>query len=310
LDFYDRDIVSIKDFTREEIEALLDLSEKMVPYAMGEKTWKPLSGRILGNLFFEPSTRTRLSFESAAHRLGANVIDVSEMSMTSISKGETLADTIRMVDAYCDAIVLRHPHEGAARLAAKFSINPVINAGDGAGSHPTQTLLDLFTMRSCKGSIDGLNIALVGDLKYGRTVHSLSDALTVFGAKLTLVAPEQLQMPDDIVRHLKEKGCNVRQTDNLEEVISDTDVLYVTRIQKERFPDPTEYRKVAGMYRIDNSMLREAQKDMIVMHPLPRIDEIAPEVDSTEHAKYFEQAFNGIPVRMALLMAILGGEGI
>lgn len=150
----------------------------------------------------------------------------------------------------------------------------------------------------------------MGDLKYGRTVHSLSDALTVFGAKLTLVAPEQLQMPDDIVKHLKDKGCHVRQTDNLEEVISDTDVLYVTRIQKERFPDPTEYRKVAGMYRIDNSMLREAQKDMIVMHPLPRIDEIAPEVDTTEHAKYFEQAFNGIPVRMALLMAILGGEGI
>lgn len=309
MDFYDRDIVSIKDFTREEIEALLDLSEKMVPYAMGEKTWKPLSGRILGNLFFEPSTRTRLSFESAAHRLGADVIDVSEMSMTSISKGETLADTIRMVDAYCDAIVLRHPYEGAARLAAKFSINPVINAGDGAGSHPTQTLLDLFTMKSNKGSIDGLNIVLVGDLKYGRTVHSLSDALTVFGAKLTLVAPEQLQMPDEIVRNLKDKGCPVRQTDDLEEVISDADVLYVTRIQKERFPDPTEYKKVAGMYRIDNAMLREAQKDMIVMHPLPRIDEIAPEVDSTEHAKYFEQAFNGIPVRMALLMAILGGEG-
>jgi aspartate carbamoyltransferase catalytic subunit len=308
LDFYDRDIVSIKDFTREEIEELLDLSEKMVPYAMGERTWKPLSGKILGNLFFEPSTRTRLSFESAAHRLGADVIDVSEMSMTSISKGETLADTIRMVDAYCDAIVLRHPYEGAARLAAKFSINPVINAGDGAGSHPTQTLLDLFTMRSNKGSIDGLNIVLVGDLKYGRTVHSLSDALTVFGAKLTLVAPEQLQMPDDIVRNLKDKGCPVKQTDDLEAVISDADVLYVTRIQKERFPDPTEYDKVAGMYRIDNSMLREAQKDMIVMHPLPRIDEIAPEVDSTEHAKYFEQAFNGIPVRMALLKAILGGE--
>ncbi|NLN71927.1 MAG: aspartate carbamoyltransferase [Thermoplasmatales archaeon] len=308
MDFYDRDIVSIKDFTREEIEELLDLSEKMVPYAMGERTWKPLSGKILGNLFFEPSTRTRLSFESAAHRLGADVIDVSEMSMTSISKGETLADTIRMVDAYCDAIVLRHPYEGAARLAAKFSINPVINAGDGAGSHPTQTLLDLFTMRSNKGSIDGLNIVLVGDLKYGRTVHSLSDALTVFGAKLTLVAPEQLQMPDDIVRNLKDKGCPVKQTDDLEAVISDADVLYVTRIQKERFPDPTEYDKVAGMYRIDNSMLREAQKDMIVMHPLPRIDEIAPEVDSTEHAKYFEQAFNGIPVRMALLKAILGGE--
>lgn len=308
VDFYDRDIVSIRDFSREEIEQILDLSEVMVPYALGEKVKHPLEGKIMGNLFFEPSTRTRLSFESAALRLGIDVIDVSQMSMTSISKGETLTDTIRMVDAYCDAIVLRHPHEGAARLAAKYSVNPVINAGDGAGSHPTQTLLDLFTIRRAKGSIDGLNIVLVGDLKYGRTVHSLAEALTMFGAKLTFVSPESLQMPGDIMNALKGKGCSPAQTDRLEDVISDADVLYVTRIQKERFPDPAEYNKVAGTYRVDNAMLREARDDLIVLHPLPRIDEIAPEVDSTPHAKYFEQAFNGIPVRMALLCSILGGE--
>jgi len=307
MSFYDKDIVSIRDLDREQIEEILEVSERMVPYAMGEKRTKALEGRILGNLFFEPSTRTRLSFESAAHRLGVDVIDVSEMSMTSISKGETLADTIRMVDSYCDLIVLRHPHEGAARLAAKFSENPVINAGDGAGSHPTQTLLDLFTIKRAKKDIDGANVVLVGDLKYGRTVHSLVEALTMFGANLTFVAPETLQMPDDNIKRLKNRPVI---TDKVEEAIQTADVLYVTRIQKERFPDPSEYNKVSGTYRIDNEMLREAKSDLIVMHPLPRIDEIAPEVDSTSHAKYFEQAFNGIPVRMALLYMILGGEGI
>ncbi len=308
MDLYDKDVVSIRDFTKAQIEEILDLSEKMVPYALGEKTERVLDGKILGNLFFEPSTRTKLSFESAALRLGCDVIDVSEMSMTSISKGETLADTIKMVDAYCDLIVLRHPYEGAARLAAKFSINPVINAGDGAGSHPTQTLLDLFTMREAKGTLEGLNVVLVGDLKYGRTVHSLADALTMFGAKLTLVAPDSLQMPEDTISHLKERGCNPTKTDRLEDAISQADVLYVTRIQRERFPDPAEYAKVAGTYRIDNAILRGAKSDMIVMHPLPRVGEIAPEVDDTTHARYFRQAFNGVPVRMALLCAILGGK--
>ncbi|MCL2318211.1 MAG: aspartate carbamoyltransferase [Methanomassiliicoccaceae archaeon] len=308
MDFYDKDLVSIRDLNREQINYLLDQSEKMIPYARGEKVKKVLDGKVLGNLFFEPSTRTKLSFESAAGRLGGTVIDVSEMSMTSMSKGETLADTIKMVDGYCDVIVLRHPHEGAARLAAKFSENPVINAGDGAGSHPTQTLLDLFTMRSAKGSLDGLNIVLVGDLKYGRTVHSLAEALTMFGAKLTLVAPESLQMPKDTYNHIVERGCKPAKTAHLEDVIGQADVLYVTRIQKERFPDPAEYQKVAGMYRIGNAILREAKSDMIVMHPLPRVDEILPEVDTTPHAKYFEQAFNGVPVRMALLCAILGGD--
>lgn len=306
--FFERDFVSMRDLNRKDIEYLMDLSETMIPYAKGEKTKHPLDGKILANLFFEPSTRTRLSFESAALRLGLDVMDVSQISATSIAKGETLADTIRMVDTYCDCIVLRHPHEGAARLAANVANSPVINAGDGAGSHPTQTILDLFTMRRCKGSIDGLNVVMLGDLKYGRTVHSLSDALTMFGAKLTFVAPDSLQMPDDIVDNLKKKGCSPQKTSKLEDVIEEADVLYVTRIQKERFPDPTEYQKVAGTYRIDNEVLREAQKDLIVMHPLPRIDEIAPEVDNTPHAKYFEQAFNGIPVRMALLCSILGGE--
>ncbi len=308
VNFFGKDIVSMRDFSRKDVEYIMDLAEEMLPYAKGEKRTKCLEGRILGNLFFEPSTRTRMSFESAAYRLGLHVMDVTQTSMTSMTKGETLADTIRMVDTYCDAIVLRHPNEGAARLAANVAESPVINAGDGAGSHPTQTLLDLFTMKRAKESIDGLNIVLLGDLKYGRTVHSLSHALTMFGAKLSFVAPESLQMPRDIIDSLKADGCNPYLTDDLDEVIQDADVLYVTRIQKERFPDPNEYKKVAGMYRVDNEALRESKKDLIVMHPLPRVDEIAPEVDSTEHAKYFEQAFNGIPIRMALLASVMGGE--
>jgi len=308
MDLYHKDVVSIMDFSKDDIEGILDMAEEMVPYAKGEKIKRTLDGKILGNLFFEPSTRTKLSFESAAHRLGCNVIDVSEMSMTSMAKGETLADTIKIVDAYCDVTVLRHPFEGAAKLAAKFSDHPVINAGDGAGSHPTQTLLDLFTMRQSKGSLDNLNITLVGDLKYGRTVHSLAQALTKFGMNITLVAPESLQMPKDIIDHLEENGCHPTTKVFLEDAIADADVLYVTRIQKERFPDPTEYQKVAGTYRIDNALLENAKNDLIVMHPLPRVNEISPEVDETKHAKYFEQAANGVPVRMALLNALLGGE--
>ena len=306
--FVGRNVVSIKDLTKEEVECLLDLAEKMIPYAKGEKRCRALDGRIVANLFFEPSTRTRLSFESAAHRLGAQILDVSQMSATSIAKGETMADTIRVIDAYCDAIVMRHPYEGVARLATKYSKSPVINAGDGAASHPTQTLLDLFTIRNCKGKIDGLNITLVGDLKYGRTVHSLVDALMMYDVKLTFVAPDSLQMPADIVENLRSHGYDPKMTSDLNEAIKDTDVLYVTRIQKERFPDPAEYKKVAGTYRVDNNLLLEAKSDVIVMHPMPRVDEIATEVDSTPHAKYFEQAFNGIPMRMAILCAVLGGE--
>ena len=302
------DIVSIRDLTREQIEFVLNLSEKMIPYARGEKFTKMLEGRILANLFFEPSTRTRMSFETAMARLGGRTLEMSHPSMMSIAKGETLADTIRMVESYSDAIVLRHPHEGAARLAAKFSRSPVINAGDGAGQHPTQTLLDLFTIRRDKQHIEGIKVALVGDLKYGRTAHSLAEALTMFGAEVTFVAPASLQMPRETVKQVEKLGGKPKLTSKLEEVIKDIDVLYVTRIQRERFPDPSEYLKVAGSYRIDNTLLREAKQNLTVMHPLPRVDEIAPEVDYTQHAKYFEQAFNGVPVRMALLSLVLGGE--
>jgi aspartate carbamoyltransferase catalytic subunit len=308
MSFKGLDIVSIRDLTREQIDTVLDLSEKMIPYAKGEMFTKALDGRILANLFFEPSTRTRMSFESAMSRLGGSYIDMGMPSMTSMVKGETLADTIRMVESYSDVIVLRHPHEGAARLAARFSTKPVINAGDGAGQHPTQTMLDLFTIRRAKKSIDGIKVAMVGDLKYGRTVHSLAEALTMFGADLTFVAPSTLQMPKETVKQVEKYGGKPKLKSKLSEVIADADVLYITRIQRERFPDAAEYQKVAGMYRVDNALLREAKSDLIVMHPLPRVDEIAPEVDSTQHAKYFEQAFNGVPVRMALLSLVLGGE--
>jgi aspartate carbamoyltransferase catalytic subunit len=308
MNFKGKDIVSIRDLTREDMDQVLDLAERMIPYAKGEAFTKVLEGRILANLFFEPSTRTHMSFMTAMSRLGGRTMEMAHPSMMSVAKGETLTDTIRMVESYSDVIVLRHPHEGSARLAAHFSSKPVINAGDGAGQHPTQTLLDLFTIRREFGRIEGIKVSLVGDLKYGRTVHSLAEALTMFGAEVTFVAPANLQMPRETVRQVEKLGGKPKLTSKLEDVIKDADVLYITRIQKERFPDPAEYLKVAGCYRIDNTLLREAKRDLIVMHPLPRVDEIAPEVDGTAHARYFVQAFNGVPVRMALLLLVLGGE--
>jgi aspartate carbamoyltransferase catalytic subunit len=286
----------------------MDLAQKLIPYARGERATKAMEGKILANLFFEPSTRTRLSFESAMVRLGGRFIEIAQPQSSSVVKGETLADTVRMVEGYADAIVLRHPHEGAARLAAKYSSKPVFNAGDGAGQHPTQTLLDLFTIRQQAGGIAGKNVVLVGDLKYGRTAHSLAEALGMFGADLTFVAPPLLQMPKETVKLLESGGVKPKLASKLDEVISEADVLYVTRIQRERFPDPAEYIKVAGSYRVDNALLREAKKDLVIMHPLPRVDEIAPEVDLTDNATYFQQAFNGVPVRMALILLVLGGE--
>ncbi len=301
------DVVSIRDFTIEQIEHVLDAAEKMVPIARGDEKSDLLEGKMLGSLFYEPSTRTRLSFEAAMMRLGGRTLGFDEPKGSSVAKGETLADTIRMVDAYSDVIVLRHPQEGAARLAGHFADNPVLNAGDGAGQHPTQTLLDLFTIRKETKRIEGNHVVIVGDLKYGRTVHSLSEALSMFGAKLTFVAPPSLQMPKEHIRHIESRGIKPKISSSLEDVIADADVLYVTRIQKERFPDAAEYQKVAGAYKIDLEMLKEVKKDLAIMHPLPRVTEIDPEVDGTEHAKYFEQAFNGVPVRMALLALVLGG---
>lgn len=303
-----RHVISVHDFSTEDILNVLDRAGGMVDIARGLAVDDRLKGRVLATIFFEPSTRTRLSFETAMNRLGGGVVGFAGTEATSVVKGETLADTIRMVSGYADAVVLRHPHEGAAKLATEFSDVPVLNAGDGAGQHPTQTLLDLFTIRREMGRLKDLNISLVGDLRYGRTVHSLAYALSMFGNTINLVSPEGLEMPGEVVDHLKGSGqCGIA-CHSPEEVIENTDILYVTRIQKERFPDPVEYEKVAGKYRIDPELVSQGPENMIVMHPLPRINEISPEVDAMPQAKYFEQAFNGVPVRMALLSMVIGGE--
>lgn len=306
MNFKGKDIISIKDFSKKEINQILSVAEKMVPYAKGEKTTEILKGKVLSSLFFEPSTRTRLSFESAMNRLGGRIIGFSDPSGTSQKKGESLADTIKMADAYSDTIVIRHPKEGAARLAAEFAEAPVLNAGDGAGRHPTQCLLDLFTIKREMKKIENNNIVLVGDLKYGRTVHSLAYALSVYGSDLTFVSPKNLKMPKEVINECKDLGVDPKQTSNLDKTIKNADVLYVTRIQKERFPDAEEYNKVVGSYQINNELLKNAKKKLIIMHPLPRVTEINPEVDKTNHARYFEQAFNGVPVRMALLSLVNG----
>lgn len=302
-----RDIVTINDLTLKEIKEVLSESKRMLPIAKGDQKSNALDGKILASLFFEPSTRTRLSFESAMHRLGGGVITITGQEGTSLIKGETLADTIRMVECYSDIIAMRHPKEGSARLASSFSLIPVVNGGDGAGQHPTQTLLDLFTMQEEFGDLSKIHVTLVGDLRYGRTTHSLSLALARFGASISFVAPPAIQMPDHIINELTEMGVRPEQSSDLKAWIPRTDVIYMTRIQKERFADPEEYQKVANAYSIDSQAIGPAKEGMIVMHPLPRVDEIHPSVDSTGHSRYFKQAFNGVPVRMAILKMILEG---
>jgi aspartate carbamoyltransferase catalytic subunit len=303
LKFQGRDITSIEDFTREEINYILSVSKTMEPLAV--KGSDMLKGKILANIFFEPSTRTRLSFEAAMLKLGGNSIGFADAESTSVKKGENLADTIRTVENYADVLALRHPLEGAAKLAAEFSKIPIINAGSGSEEHPTQALVDLYTIQKEKQKIDGLKIAMVGDLRYGRTVHSLAYALSLYNIELTLVSHESLRMRREVLRTIQNK-IPVTETQNLEKIISQIDVLYVTRIQKERFPDQAEYAKVKGIYRVDLKTLTNAKKDLIILHPLPRVDEIAPEVDATPQARYFQQVWNGIVVRMALLALVLG----
>lgn len=306
MNFEGRDIISIKDLTKEEIVHVLDVGEEMVPIAQGKKKSNLLEGKIMASLFFEPSTRTRLSFETAMKRLGGEVIGFAQPGATSLQKGESLADTIRTAESYCDLIVMRHPHEGSARMAANFASAPIINGGDGAGHHPTQCLLDLFTIRKEKGKIDRNVVALLGDLKYGRTVHSLAYALSLFKTKMVFIAPQQLQMPKEVVEACTSMGAKISFETDLEKAIEAVDVLYVTRIQKERFPDPEEYNKVVGIYKVNEKLLEKAKEEMVILHPLPRVYEIAPEVDTTKHAAYFRQAFNGVPVRMALLALVAG----
>ena len=301
------DLITMDDLSNDEILEILDAAQRLVPVAKGDVYAPLLQGKVLGNLFFENSTRTRMSFESAMKRLGGEVVNLSSVG-SSVAKGETLYDTMQMVDGYSDIAVIRHPRQGAAQYSADAIGIPVLNAGDGAGNHPTQTMLDLFTIRESHGTIDRLNVVLVGDLRYGRTTHSLSHALVRFGAKLTLVSPDSLRMPDEIVSDLKSHGSEVVETEDMAGSIAEADVIYMTRIQKERFPDEDEYTKVAGIYKMTADDLAVAKAGMIVMHPLPRVDEIDPSVDSTQHARYFQQAFNGVPTRMALLCRSLGVE--
>lgn len=296
-----RDVISIHDFSRQDIEAVLQEARHIQP----DPTL--LRGRVMASLFFEPSTRTQLSFASACERLGGQVVGFSSGDVSSKAKGETLSDTIRMVEGYSDVIVIRHPLEGSARLAADMAEIPVINAGDGANQHPTQTLLDLFTIEKFAGQIDELSIGMVGDLRYGRTVHSLATALTRFQRiKLRLISPPILRLPPSVLRELEGK-LEYTQDERLD--LRGLDVVYVTRIQKERFPDIEEYEKVKGAYVINTSTVEQLAPDAIILHPLPRVDEIHPEVDALPQAKYFEQAKGGIPVRMALLKLLLLGDG-
>jgi len=299
------DLITMDDLTNEEILQVLDNARSLLPVAKGDVYLPLLQGKVLGNLFFENSTRTRMSFETAMKRLGGEVLNLSSIG-SSVAKGETLYDTMQMVDGYADIAVIRHPNQGAAQYSADAVEIPILNGGDGAGNHPTQTMLDLFTIREAHGNLEGLNVMMVGDLRYGRTTHSLSHALVRFGAKITLVSPESLRMPDEIVSDLISHGGEINETEEMSLSIDSADVIYMTRIQKERFPDEDEYIKVAGIYKLTEDDLSGAKAGMIVMHPLPRVNELDASVDSTKHARYFQQAFNGVPTRMALLCRSLG----
>ncbi|WP_373189793.1 aspartate carbamoyltransferase [Halolamina sp.] len=302
-------LISAGQLSRSDVETVLDRAAELdAALEDGDPSLRERhAGAVLALSFFEPSTRTKMSFDAAMKRLGGRVVDMGGVDSSSVKKGESLADTVRVLEGYADGLVLRHPREGAAAMAAEFVDIPVVNAGDGAGQHPSQTLLDLYTIRENAG-LDDLTVGVVGDLKYGRTVHSLATALTEFDARMHFVSPESLQLPRSVRFDLHEAGAQLREHTELEPVLDQLDVLYVTRIQRERFPDENEYRKVAGRYRVDADSLNAAADDLTVMHPLPRVDEIAPEVDEYENAKYFEQAHNGVPVRMALLDLLLRNE--
>ena len=297
---YRKDIVSISDLSKSDLELIIKVAAQFKLHGPGHY----LANRVIASCFFEASTRTRLSFETAVQRLGGALIGFSDGANTSTKKGETLTDSIHMISSYADAIIMRHPREGAARLAAEVADVPVINGGDGANQHPSQTLLDLFSIYETQGTLDNLSIAFVGDLKYGRTVHSLAQAMSHFNPTFFFVAPEVLKMPSYIEQSLEEQGVNFEYLDTLDEAIEKVDILYMTRVQKERF-DPTEYMHIASQYVLSVDMLATAKQNMKVMHPLPRVDEIHPNVDTTDFAYYFQQAENGVYAREALLALVM-----
>jgi aspartate carbamoyltransferase catalytic subunit len=305
--FFNKDLISTKDMTKQEIEAVLSESAKMLDFLQKGKKLDYLQNNILATLFYEPSTRTRLSFESAMQRLGGGVIGFADPASSSAMKGESLEDTIKVVSSYADVIVIRHNQEGAAKKAAEISDVPIINAGDGVGQHPTQALLDLFTIKKEKGKDEKLKIAIVGDLKNGRTVHSLAYVLALFGNDITFIAPEALQIPNAILDDLNKRyGNHMEKSESLEEAL-DADVIYMTRIQKERFLDHNEYSNFANYYTVNSDFLKKANDGVIIMHPLPRLSEISPGIDKMKNSVYFKQASYGVPVRMAILNMILNG---
>lgn len=297
-----RSLVSITDYNKEEILKILDIAEEF------EKNQRQdiLRGHVIASLFFEPSTRTRLSFESAVQYLGGSIVGFASPDVSSVTKGESLKDTILTVSNYSDLIVMRNPLDGSARYASEVSPVPILNAGDGANQHPTQCLLDLYSIRKTQGTLDNIDIAMVGDLKYGRTVHSLVQALSLFGATFHFVSPDSLKMPSSVKTVVKNAGLEYKQYTDFQEVIPFADILYMTRIQGERFPDPLEYEKVKNSYILTNSMLENAKDTMKVLHPLPRVNEITEDVDDNPKAYYFQQAKNGVYIRQALIAAILG----
>ncbi|MBS1248474.1 MAG: Aspartate carbamoyltransferase catalytic subunit [Chloroflexi bacterium] len=304
--WYGKSIVSVKQFSRDDLTYIFEVAHEMREMVERIGTFDLLKGKILANLFYEPSTRTASSFTAAMERLGGSVIPINEVKYSSVAKGESLPDTVRSLECYSDVVVLRHPEIGASALAAKYARKPVINGGDGAGEHPTQALLDLFTIIEEHGQPDGLTITMLGDLKHGRTVHSLSRLLSLYDVRLNYVSPEILRMSSEIIKEIDEKGIPQSEYNELEEPLPETDVLYVTRVQKERFDDPEEYEKVKGAYVITPATLESAKEAMVLMHPLPRVGEISMELDDDPRAAYFRQMEYGMYVRMALLAMVLG----
>jgi aspartate carbamoyltransferase len=304
--WYGKDIISVKQFGREDLEYIFAVSHEMHDMVDHIGTFDLLKGKILASLFYEPSTRTSSSFTAAMERLGGSVIPINEVKYSSVSKGESLADTVRTLECYADVIVLRHPEVGSAAIAAKAAHKPVINAGDGIGEHPTQALLDAFTIREEIGHLDGLTVTLLGDLKHGRTVHSLARLLSLYKVKVNYVSPDILRMPAELIDELNARGIEQTEYTSLDTCLPETDVLYVTRVQKERFADEATYESVKGAYVIDPQVMKAAKKRAIVMHPLPRVGEISPDFDDDPRAAYFRQMEYGLYVRMALLAMVLG----
>ena len=306
-EFYEKNIISVRDLDKQKLELIFDATDKIIDMSQ-DKRREIARGKTLGYLFFEPSTRTRLSFESAMALLGGTSVGIADAASSSIHKGETLGDTVKVISSYCDVLVLRHSLDGSSRFAAEISNKPVINAGSGTEEHPTQTIQDLFTIKKEKKKIDGLKIGIVGDLKYGRTVYSLLYGLRNYDVDVHLISPESLRIRSDSTYDIK-KELSYTESTSIDEYIDDLDVLYVTRIQKERFPDEEEYAKVKGIYVIGSDMVKKMKDDAIILHPLPRIDEISTDVDNTKQAKYFEQAEYGKYTRAALLGLILNENG-